>query len=143
MENTWIFHKLQISLTNTNLLGLSLSSKINLLPYTISIGGMRLRPAELQKSDKETQKLRASIKLQEGYKGINRVLHHKNLFFLLKAIQIKLISWYHNNLLRDHFDINKAIELIGPKMPLAKPNQKCWNLCQRLWHMLELKNSKS
>ena len=43
-------------------------------PYTANIGGMRLRLAELQESDKEAQKVRAEGR--DGYKEIDEVLHY-------------------------------------------------------------------
>ena len=104
-ENTQILHRLQSSLTRASLSGLSTSAKLSplhqilicgnhVLPqlrhfwntfqtkladenlYTASIGGIRLRLAELQESDKEAQKLRATKELQEGWTDIDGVLHH-------------------------------------------------------------------
>ena len=76
---------------------------------------MRLRLAKLQKLDKKAQKLRAIEKLQEGWIDINRVLHHQKLPFVLEIIQTELISRHHNDLLAEHFGINKTRELIGRK----------------------------
>ena len=36
---------------------------------------------------------------------------------------MKLISWYLNNLLIEHFDMNKIIELISQKYDLLNPKK--------------------
>ena len=57
--------------------------------YTASIGGMRLRLAKLQKSDKKAQKLRATAELKKGlgeYVDVDRVLHHQELPFVPEII---------------------------------------------------------
>ena len=84
-------------------------------PYTTSIGGMRLRLAELQESDEEAQKLRAIEELQEGWADIDRVLHYQELPFVPKIIWTELISWHHNNPLAKHFGFDKTKELIDRK----------------------------
>ena len=44
-ENTWIFHKLQLSLTSASLSGFSISSEINISPlYRILICGIHVLP---------------------------------------------------------------------------------------------------
>ena len=53
-------------------------------PYTASIGGMRLRLAKLQESDKEAQKVRAEGR--DGYEEIDGVLHHQGLPFVPEVI---------------------------------------------------------
>ena len=56
--------------------------------YKASIGGMRLRLAELQKSEAEAQKIRAK-ELKEGlgkYLDIERLLHYQGLPFLPEII---------------------------------------------------------
>ena len=78
-----------------------------------SIGRMRLRLAELQESNKKAWKIRA--KGLNRYKDVDRVLYHQRLLFVPEIIQIKLISRYYNDLLADHFDINKTGELISKK----------------------------
>ena len=85
----------------------------NKKPYKASIGGIRLKLAKLQKSDDETQKIKA--KGLHGYKDINRVLHHQGLLFVPEIIWTKLISWHHDDPLAGHFGINKIRELIGRK----------------------------
>ena len=82
-------------------------------PYKASIGGIKLRLAELQESNKKVQKLRATEELQEGWEDIDRVLHHQGLPFVSEIIWIELISQYYNNLLVRHFDIDKIRELLG------------------------------
>ena len=76
---------------------------------------MRLRLAELQESDDEAQKLRATEELQEGWTDIDGVLHHQGLPFVTEIIQTELISRHHDDLLAGHFGINKTRELIGWK----------------------------
>ena len=74
---------------------------------------MRLRLAELQKSDKKAQKIRA--KGLDGYENIDGVLHYQRLPFVPKIIQRKLISHHHDDSLVGQFGINKTKELIGRK----------------------------
>ena len=81
--------------------------------YTASIGGMRLRLAELQESDKEARKVRA--KSRDGYKEIDGVLHHQGLPFVPEVIRTELISRHHDDPLAGHFGIDKTRELIGRK----------------------------
>ena len=75
---------------------------------------MRLKLSKLQESDNEAQKIRAK-RLKNGYKEVDRVLHHQRLLFILEAIQTELISQYHNNLLARYFGIKKTNNLIGQK----------------------------
>ena len=82
-------------------------------PYTASIGGMRLRLAELQESDEEARKIRAEG--LDGYEDVDGVLHHQGLPFVPEIIRTELISWHHNDPLAGHFGINKTRELIGRK----------------------------
>ena len=82
-------------------------------PYKASIGGMSLKLAELQESDEKAQKIR--VESLDGYKDVNRVLHHQRLPFVPEVIWTELISRHHDNLLADHFGINKTRELIGRK----------------------------
>ena len=84
-------------------------------PYTASIGGMRLRLAELQESDDEARKLRATEELQEGWTDIDGVLHHQGLSFVPEIIRTELISRHHDDPLAGHFGIDKTRELIGRK----------------------------
>ena len=69
----------------------------------------------MQESDKEAKKVRATRELQAGWEDINSVLHHQGLPFVPEAIHIELISRHHEDLLADHFDIDKTKELIGRK----------------------------
>ena len=59
--------------------------------YKASIGSMRLRLSELQKSDDKAQKIRTEG-LKDAYKEIDRVLHYQRLPFVLETIQTKLNS---------------------------------------------------
>ena len=81
--------------------------------YKTSIIKMRLKLAELQKSEDKAQKIR--IKSLDKYKNIDRVLHYQELLFVSEIIQRKLISKYHNDFLVGHFGINKSKGLIGRK----------------------------
>ena len=81
--------------------------------YKASIGGMKLRLAELQELDEEAQKIRAEG--LDRYKNVNGVLHHQNLPFVPEIIWTELISRHHDNLLAGHFGIDKTRELIGRK----------------------------
>ena len=76
---------------------------------------MRLRLAELQKLDKEVQKIRAIAELAEGWEDINRVFYHQGLPFILEIIWIELISRHYKNPLIEQFSINKTRELISRK----------------------------
>ena len=80
-------------------------------PYQASIGSMRFRLQELQKTNSEAQKLRS----KEGYKKVKGVIYHQGLLFVPKAIQTKLISRYHNDSLAGHFGIKKTCELLAQK----------------------------
>ena len=79
-------------------------------PYLASIGSMRLRLQELQKTNSKAQKLRQQE--QKGYEKVNGVLHHQGLSFVPKAIRIERISHYHNNFLIRHFGIKKTCKLL-------------------------------
>ena len=60
-------------------------------PYQFSIGAMRLRLSELEKSDDEAWKIRAEG-LKDNYEEVDGVLHHQELLFVPKAIRTELIS---------------------------------------------------
>lgn len=53
--------------------------------------------------------------MKDNYKEADVILHHQELFVILEAIQIELISRYYNDFLVSHFDINKTKELIRQK----------------------------
>ena len=53
--------------------------------YKVSIGGIRLRLAELQESDDEAQKIREE-RLKNGYEEVDGVLHHQEIPFVLEII---------------------------------------------------------
>ena len=75
---------------------------------------MRLRLSELQELDNKARKIKAE-ELKDDYEEVDRVLHYQELLFVLEAIQIKLISWHHDNFLVGHFGINKTKDLISQK----------------------------
>ena len=71
---------------------------------------MRLRLAELQESDEESQRIRA-----EGlnrYEELDGVLYHKGLPFVPEAIWTEIISRHHDDPLAGHFGINKTKDLV-------------------------------
>ena len=72
---------------------------------------MCLRLTELQKSNKEDKKIRAEG--LDGYKDVDRVLHHYGLLFVPEIIQTELISRHYTKLLAGHFDINITKEFIN------------------------------
>ena len=86
-------------------------------PYTASIGGMRLKLAELQESDAEAQKIRTEElkKSLDEYVDVDGVLHHQGLPFVPEIIRTELISRHHDDPLAGHFGIDKTRELIGRK----------------------------
>ena len=141
-ENTRILDRLQSSLPNATLSGLSVLASLsslhqilicgthalpqlrrfwNLLrnkltnkgPYLASISSIRLRLQELQETDSKAQKLRQQG--GKGYKEVNGVLHHQGLSFVPEAIRIELISRHHDNPLADYFGIEKTRELLARK----------------------------
>ena len=81
--------------------------------YKVSIGKIRLRLAELQKSDKKARKIKAEG-LNE-YKELNEILYHQGLLFIPKAIRTEIISRHHDDHLARHFGIYKTKDLIGWK----------------------------
>ena len=142
-ENTRILHKLQSSLTNASLSGLSTSAELSPLhrvlicgthvlpqlrqfwdtfraelgtegPYQVSIGAMRLRLLELQESDDEARKIRAEG-LKNNYEEVDGVLHHQGLPFVPETIRTELISRHHDDPLARHFGIDKTKDLVGRK----------------------------
>ena len=96
---------------------------------------MKLKLADLQESDEEAQKLRATKELQECLSDINRVLR---LSFVPKIMQTELISQHHNNSLVRHFGIDKIRKLISRKYCWLSPRKdgwayvKCCNVCLTL-----------
>ena len=55
-------------------------------PHKASIGAMRLRLQELQETDSETQKIRAT-ELQEGWEEVDGVLQHQGLPYVPEIIR--------------------------------------------------------
>ena len=93
-------------------------------PYKVNIGSMRLRLQELQESNFKVQELR----IKDGYQDIDRLLYHQSLLFVPEAIQMELISRYHNNPLAGHFGIKKTRELLARKYywPTFRHNVKAY-----------------
>ena len=83
--------------------------------YTANIRRMRLKLAELQESDIETEKIRAK-ELKKGldkYVNVNKVVHYQRLLFLSKKIWTELISKHLDNFLASYFNINKTKSLLA------------------------------
>ena len=92
----------------------SLQTKLtNERPYLASIDSIKLRLQKLHETDSKTQELKKQG--QEGYKGVDMVLHHQGLSFVPKAIRIELISRHYNNPLAGYFDTKKTRELLAQK----------------------------
>ena len=53
--------------------------------------------------------------MKDGYQNIDGILYHQYVLFILKAIQTKSISHYHNDPLADPFQINKTQEFVIQK----------------------------
>ena len=139
-ENGQIFHCLQNSLTSANLASLSTPSHLHQVlicgtyvlpqlrqfwdglrgeltsegPYTVSIGGMRLRLHKLQAEDEHARKLRAE-QLAKDWRDIKGVLHHQGLPYVPEIIRTELISRHHDDSLAGHFGIKKTRELLSRK----------------------------
>ena len=75
---------------------------------------MRLRLTELQEWDEESRKIRVE-KLKNGYKEVDKILHHRGLLFIPEIIQTELISWHYNDPPVGHFGINKTNDVISQK----------------------------
>ena len=143
-ENVKILHRLQSSLTNASLSGLSTSAELSSLhrvlicgthvlpqlrqfwdtfrtelgaegPYQVSIGAMRLRLSELQENDDKVKLLRGSADLPEGWEDVEGVLQYQGLPYVPEIICSKVISRHHNDLLVGHFGIDKTRKLVGRK----------------------------
>ena len=69
---------------------------------------------ELQDNDKKAKKL-GLVKLPKGWKDIKQVLYYQGFVYVSKMIGFELISKHYNNLLIDHFAIEKTWELIARK----------------------------
>ena len=141
-ENVKILHRLQSSLTNASLSGITLPEPSPLHqvlvcgthvlpklrqfwnslrsdisrdgPYA-SIGGMRLRLSELQENDEEAKLLRGSADLPEGWEDVEGVLQYQGLPYVLEIIRSEVISRHHDDPLAGHFGIDKTRELVGRK----------------------------
>ena len=142
-ENVRILHRLQSSLSNASLSGLSTSAELSPLhrvlicgthalphlrqfwetfqaelgaegPYRVSIGAMRLRLSELQENNKEAIALRIGG-LPEGWEDVKGVLQYQGLPYVPEIIHSEVISRHHNNPLTEYFGIDKTRKLVGRK----------------------------
>ena len=80
-------------------------------PYTVSIGGMKLRLQELQDKDEYAYKLRAE-QLVKDWQDIDDVLYYQGLPYIPEIIKTEFISRYHHNPLAGYFEIEKIQELV-------------------------------
>ena len=76
---------------------------------------MRLRLSELQENNEEAKLLRGAAGLLEGWEDVKGVLQYQGLPSVPEIIRSEVISCHHNNLLAEHFGINKTRELVGRK----------------------------
>lgn len=83
-------------------------------PYDASIWAIKMRLPKLQDDDKNARKLR-SEKLTESWKDIKEVLYYQRLLYIPKVIYSELISWYYDNPLVNHFEIDQMWKLIARK----------------------------
>ena len=83
-------------------------------PYKASIGAIHLKLQELQETDSEAQKIRAT-QLQEGWDKVDGVLQYRGLSYVPEIIRLEVIICHHNDSLAEHFGIDKTQELIGWK----------------------------
>ena len=142
-ENVKILHRLQSSLSNASLSGLSTLAKVSPLhrvhicgthvlphlrqfwdtfqaklgaegPYRVSIGAIRLKLSKLQDNDKKAIALRAGG-LPEGWEDVEGVLQYQGLPYVPEIIRSEVISRHHNDSLAEHFGIDKTKKLIGRK----------------------------
>ena len=74
---------------------------------------MKLRLQELQEGNCKAQKLRQQK--ADGYEEIDEILYYQSLPFVPKAIQIELISCYHNNPLAGYFNMKKTCKFLAQK----------------------------
>ena len=77
---------------------------------------MRLRLLELQYNDKKVKALRfVAASLLKDWKDNKRVLQYYSLPYISEIIRSKLISYHHNDLLTEHFGIDRIQELVAKK----------------------------
>ena len=82
-------------------------------PYIASIGGIKLRPQELQTKDEQARKTRAEY--SEGWDNIDGVLYHQGLPYVPQIIRTEFINRHHDNPLAGHFEIEKIQKLVTQK----------------------------
>ena len=83
--------------------------------YIAKIGGMRLQLFELQENDEEAKLFRGSEDLPEGWKDVERVLQYYRLPYVPAIIRSEVLSCHYNDVLAEHFGIDKTRELVGQK----------------------------
>ena len=76
---------------------------------------MSMRLQELQNKDKYTCRFKVKQLVKNNWQNIDDVLYYQGFPYVLKIIQIELISRHHNNLLIGYFGMKKTYELIAQK----------------------------
>ena len=77
---------------------------------------MRSRLPKLQNNNEEVKAPKSNAAgLLKGQKDIEGVLQYQGLLCVLELIYSKVISCHHNDLLVEHFDIDKIKELVNWK----------------------------
>lgn len=77
---------------------------------------MRLQLLELQDNDKKVKVLRSvAASLLTDWKDNKRVFQYYGLPYVSEIIRSKLISYHYNDLLIEHFGIDRTQELVAKK----------------------------
>ena len=69
---------------------------------------MKLRLPKLQDNNEEAKVLRSSASLPEDWKDVKRMFQYQRLSYVLKIICLEIISYHHNDLLANRFEIDKT-----------------------------------
>lgn len=96
--------------------------------YSVSIGSMSLRLSELKNKDLEAQKFRGAEFATERWEDVDRIFYYQRLFYIPQIICLELISCHNDNLLVEHFKINKIRKLVAKKYywPTLRRNLKTY-----------------
>lgn len=82
--------------------------------YWTKINNIKLQLPKLKVKDQVVKKIEKQ-NLRNGKEKIEEILQQKNLLYLPKNFDSKIISKYSNKLLISYFKFNKAQELINQK----------------------------
>lgn len=75
----------------------------------LSIGWMRLRLTELRTNDQQAIEIRAEATMKKGWAEVDEVFYFQDLPYVREIIYIER---HHNNLLANHFGIEKTKKLV-------------------------------